>query len=147
MPGLDGDLPLRAPMSWTSTGGFTTQARRSAPSSPNAALNNVESQRADPDSILAFYKQMIGLRNIRPSIARGSFESSFADGHVLGYQRRLGTERTLVLINYGRVAKRVRVRGLAEGARLMPLHPAGGSRLRGSTVTLPPQLVQVFDLR
>ena len=107
----------------------------------------MQSQRADPNSLLNFYKQMIALRNTRPSIARGSFEHSFADGLVLGYQRRLGKELTLVLINYGREAKRVRVRGLAEGARLMPLHPTGGKGLRGPTVTLPPQSVQVFDLR
>jgi alpha-amylase len=144
--GITGDMPLRAPMSWTANGGFTT-GTPFRPTSPNAALNNVESQRADPNSILAFYKQMIALRNTRPSIARGSFEHSFADGLVLGYQRRLGNERTLVLINYGREAKRVRLRGVAERAALTPLHSTGAAAQRSPMITVAPRSVQVFDLR
>jgi alpha-amylase len=147
-PGITGDMPLRAPMSWTATGGFTTSATPFRPISPNVALNNVESQRADPNSILAFYKQMIALRNFRPSIARGAFEHSFADGLVLGYQRRLGKERTLVLINYGREARRVRIAGAAARAKLLPLYPALARGLpRARVVTSPPRSVQVFDLR
>jgi alpha-amylase len=145
-PGIGGDMTLRAPMSWTSDGGFTT-GTPFRPISPNTAQNNVESQRANPHSILAFYKQMIALRNTRPSIARGSFEHSFADGLVLGYQRRLGKERTLVLINHGREAKRVRLRGVANRATLAPLHPAGSDPQRGPSITVAPRSVQVFDLR
>jgi len=145
-PGISGDMTLRAPMSWTASGGFTT-GTPFRPIAPNAALNNVESQRADPNSILAFYKQMIALRNTRPSIAHGSFEHSFADGLVLGYQRRLGKERTLVLINYGREARRVRLRGVTERATLAALHPAGTKAQRGPAITVAPRSVQVFDLR
>lgn len=145
--GITGDMPLRAPMSWTPTGGFSTSAAPFRPVSPNVALNNAESQRADPNSIWNFYKQMIALRNTRTSIARGSFEYSFADGLVLGYQRQLGAERTLVLINYGREAKRLRLRGVGERATLTPLHPAGRSKRRGPLITVAPRSVQVFDLR
>jgi alpha-amylase len=144
--GLTDDMPNRAPMSWTAEGGFTT-GTPFRPVSPNAAMNNVQAQRADPNSLLQFYKQMIALRNTRPSIARGGFEHSFADGLVLGFQRRLGKERTLVLINYGREAKRLRVRGIDVRATLTPLHPAGGRAQRSATVTLPAQSVRVFDLR
>ena len=146
-PGIAGDMPLRAPMSWTPTGGFSTSATPFRPVSPNVALNNVESQRADPNSIWNFYKQMIALRNTRPSIARGSFEQAFADGLVLGYQRRLGQERTLVLINYGRETKRVRLRGVNDRATLAPLHPAAADSQRGPMITVAPRSVQVFDLR
>ena len=90
--------------------------------------------------------QMIALRNTRPSIARGSFEHSFADGLMLGYQRRLDKQRALVLINYGREAKRVRLRGVT-GTTLAPLHPAGMASLRGPVITVAPRSVQVFDLR
>ena len=37
---------------------------------------------------------------------------------MLGYQRTLGKERTLVLVNYGREAKQVRLRGVAARAML-----------------------------
>jgi glycosidase len=140
-PGMTGDLPIRAPMSWTPEGGFTT-GTPFRPTSPNAVTNNAQSQRADPDSIWHFYKAMLALRNARPSIARGTFEHSFADGLVLGFQRRLGRERTLVLINYGDAVRRVRVPGLAAGTRLRPLYPA-----HGTSLALPPRSVQVFDLR
>jgi alpha-amylase len=59
----------------------------------------------------------------------------------LGFQRRLGNERTLVLINYGSKPRTVQPAGLG-GARLVALHGGGGSPL-----TLPPQSVRVFDLR
>ena len=143
---LAADLPLRAPMSWTAQGGFTggTPFR---PHAPNLATHNAQAQRADRASIFHFYKALIGLRNQRPSIARGAFEHAFADGLVLGFQRALERERTLVLINYGTEARRVRVAGLFASSRLATLHPSRGSAQRGAFVTLPAQSVRVYDVR
>jgi alpha-amylase len=143
---LPADLPLRAPMSWTAQGGFTS-GTPFRPQAPNVATHNVAVQRADPDSILNFYKAMIGLRNARTSIARGTFEHSFADGPVLGFQRALERERTLVLINYGTEARRVRVAGLFASSRLAAVHPSKAPARRGAFVTLPPQSVRVYDVR
>ena len=42
------------------------------PVAPNVATHNVQTQRADPGSILNFYRAMLALRNTRASIARGS---------------------------------------------------------------------------
>jgi alpha-amylase len=141
VPGLEGDGPIRSPMSWTPAGGFTT-GKPFRPAAPNAATQNAESERARPDGIHAFYKAMLALRNNRPSIARGSFEHSFADGLVLGFQRRLGRETTLVLINYGTEAAAVTPPGL-QGTTLRPLYPAGAA----PTLRLPPLSVQVFDVK
>jgi alpha-amylase len=142
---LQGDLPLRAPMSWTAdaaTAGFTT-GTPFRPLAPNAATHHAAGQQRDPQSIRAFYRAMLALRNQRPSIARGSFEHAFADGLVLGFQRRLGRERTLVLINYGRSEATVAVPGLAPRQRLRALH--GAARI-GATATLPPRSVQVVAI-
>jgi len=142
---LKGDLPLRAPMSWTgdtARAGFTTGAPF-RPLAPNVSTHNAQSQQHDPQSIHAFYRSVLALRNTRPSIARGSFEHAFADGLVLGFQRRLGKERTLVLINYGRSEATVAVPGLAPRARLRTLH---GRARAGAKFTLPPQSVQVFAI-
>ena len=145
-PGLGGDMPIRAPMSWTPEGGFSRGAPF-RPHAPNVAMNNVQSQAADPGSILAFYKAMLALRNGRPSIARGRYEHAFADALVLGFQRSLGNERTLVLINYGREAARVAVPGLTGGASLRVLYPAGAATpTAGAAIELPPQSVRVFDI-
>jgi alpha-amylase len=131
-------------MSWTPdprTAGFT-RGTPFRPVAPNVATHNAQAQRADPGSILNFYRAMLALRNTRASIARGSFEQSFADGTVLGFQRVLGRERTLVLINFGTEARRVQVPGLRAGAGLRRLHGP-----RGTTQVLPPLSVRVYDVR
>jgi glycosidase len=155
VPGLAGDLPLRSPMSWTAdaaTAGFT-QGTPFRPLAPNVASHNLQAQQRDPGSIYNFYKAMIGLRNRLPSVARGSFEHGFAQGLVAGWQRRLGRERTLVLINYGSTPAPVRVPALPPGARLQSAHPAGGAlaaradRSGTASLVLAPQSVRVLVLR
>jgi glycosidase len=102
-PALDGDRKLRIPMSWTgdaATAGFTTGTPFRALAG-NVATHNVAAEMADPDSLLAFYRAMLALRNARPSIARGTYVAPFVRGQLMGFQRVVGTERTLVLINHG----------------------------------------------
>jgi glycosidase len=151
---LAGDLPLRCPMSWTgdaATAGFTT-GRPFRPVAPNVATHNVAAQQAGADSILAFYKAMLKLRNTWPSIARGSFEHSFADGLLLGYQRRWRDERTLVLINYADAPAAARVQALPAGALLDAAYPEGGAgavAMAAGEVMLevPAQSVRVYVVR
>jgi glycosidase len=145
-PGMTGDFPIRSPMSWTPTGGFTSGSQPFRPLAPNVATQNAHLQRLDPDSIFHFYKAMLALRNTRASIARGSYEHAFADGLVLGFQRALGTERTLVLINYGTQARRVTLPGVGNEAVLASLFPSNQPAERGAVVALAPQSVRVFDL-
>ena len=151
VPTLDGDLPLRAPLSWTAdprTAGFT-RGTPFRPIAPNAATQNVAAETKRPDSIYAFYKGMLALRNSWPSIARGSFEGSFAQGLVAGWQRAWNNERTLVLINYGTAAADVSVPSLPAGARLQPLYPRHALAARATAdgqaaLRLPAQAVQVY---
>lgn len=151
VPGLDGDEPLRAPMSWTAdprTAGFT-RGTPFRPVAPNVATQNVAAENARPDSILAFYRSMLKLRNGHPSIARGSFEGSFAQGLVAGWQRAWKDERTLTLINFGTASTQVAVPELPRGARLQPLYPAHALAAKAgadgaATLRLPAQAVQVY---
>ena len=127
MPGLPGDLPLRGPMSWgpdAATGSFTTGTPFRA-LAPNLATNNVQSQLADPASLLHFYKAMLTLRNTLPSIALGRQEHGFAQGLVAGWQRVHAGERTQVLINYGRELAQAEMANLPPGARLLSAFPEG----------------------
>jgi alpha-amylase len=145
---MRGDLPLRSPMSWShdpGTAGFTT-GTPFRPLAPNATSHNAQAQQSDPASIHAFYKAMLALRNTRASIARGSFERSFANGMLLGFERRLGREKTLVLINFGDTAATVDLRTpRSQSAR--SVYPAGSERRGlGPTVTVPPLSVQVLAL-
>jgi alpha-amylase len=129
VPDLPGDLPLRSPMSWSAdpaTAGFTT-GRPFRPLAPNAATHNVQSEAADPGSILNFYRQMLRLRNTLPSVARGSFEHSLAQGLVVGWQRHFDSERTVTLINFDSYPAGALMQDLPPGARLVSAHPAGGA--------------------
>jgi alpha-amylase len=152
---LQGDLPLRSPMSWapdTARAGFT-RGVPFRPTAPNVATHNVQvslqNQRSQPDSIFNFYKALIGLRNRWPSLARGSFEGAFAQDLVAGWQRAFEGERTLVLVNYGTSAASVQVPQLPAGARLVPLWPrwalgATATPQGQAQVRLPAQAVQVW---
>jgi glycosidase len=116
---------------------------------PNVATNNAQAQRADPGSIFNFYKAMLKLRNTRPSIARGSYEHSFAQGLVVGWQRATEAERTLVLINYGKEEAPTDVPGLVPRTRLLPLWPRTARAVSASgdgtaRLLAPAQSVQVY---
>ncbi|HEV7913759.1 MAG TPA: alpha-amylase family glycosyl hydrolase, partial [Albitalea sp.] len=127
---LSGDWKLRTPMSWTGdtgNGGFSTGAPFRELSA-NVAANNVAAQSADANSLLAHYKSLIALRKAYPSLAIGTYESAIAFGSVMSYQRNLGAERTLVVINYGTTASgSVALGQLPANAVLTRVWPAGGA--------------------
>jgi alpha-amylase len=149
---LGGDPRLRTPMSWaadTTRAGFTTATPYRALSA-NVGTNNVAAQATDGNSLLQHYKALIAVRNARPSVARGSYDASFAIGPIAGYQRVLGSERTLVVINFAngptgsfaidRLPARATLRQvLPAGGALTPVDGAGNARL-----DLPAQSVRVY---
>lgn len=146
---LEGDARLRIPMSWSNDAkGFTvgTPFRATA---DNIASQNVAMQLEKNDSILAFYKSMIGLRNQYPSIARGSYQKSFVEGDVLGFQRQFDFETTLVLINYGKATASIKIKNLEVGKSYSLVYPAAALEIvrdkKGiANITLPAQSVSVF---
>ncbi len=154
VPGMEGDFPIRSPMSWTGdarTGGFT-RGKPFRPIAPNVATQNLRAEQARPEGILAFYKAMLKLRNSHPSIARGSFEGSFAEGLVAGWQRAWQGERTLAVINYGTASAELQVPELPPGAALMPLWPRHALSAKAgadgrAALRLPAQAVQVYAVR
>jgi glycosidase len=151
---LSGDPKLRTPMSWagnTANAGFTTGAPYRSLSA-NVAGFNVAAQQADPDSLLAHYKQMLALRRANPSIARGSYDNVAVDGSVMSFERRLGSERTLVAINYGSSGATASLAGLPANATLASAHPAGAADAAAdasgqASVPLAAQSVRVFSVR
>ena len=151
---LSGDAALRTPMSWSanaSNAGFSTGTPYRALSA-NVASQNMAAQPADPASILAFYKAMLGLRNSLPALAQGTYEPAFANGAVLGYQRSFGGSKALVLINFGSATSTIAVSALPANAGLISAYPAGGSDAAANatglaSVTLTAQSVRVFSIR
>ena len=115
---LSGDAGIRTPMSWTADkNGFTSGTEFRSVAS-NIATQNVASQVGVAGSLHSFYKSLLKVRNDLPSIARGSYVAPFVSGQIMGYQRQLGTERVLVVINYGTAADNVTVTGLPANAAL-----------------------------
>ncbi len=151
VPGLSGDQPLRAPMSWApnpANAGFTS-GQPFRPVSPNVATHNAQTQARQPGSVHAFYKAMLALRNRHPSIAQGSFEHAQAQGLTLSWQRRLAAEHTVVAINYGTGLAEMAIPGLPAGARLQPLYPTHALPVRADAqgqaqVRLSAQRVHVY---
>lgn len=153
--GLEGDAPLRAPMSWTADqqgAGFTSGGKPFRPIAPNAARYNVAAQLADPQSLLSFYKSMLTLRNTLPSLASGSYDAPQVQGRVMAYRRTLGTETTLVVINYGTQPGRIALKTLPPRAVLAPAYPVAAkttvANARGAAgLVVPAQSVRVYTLR
>ncbi|MCC7051893.1 MAG: hypothetical protein IT355_01415 [Gemmatimonadaceae bacterium] len=144
------DESLRTPMSWTHGDhrpAFTTGTPFRGPS-VNAATHTVEAQRADPDSLLHFYRAMLALRR-RRSVATGGYGDVVVQGASLGFIRRAGAELTIVAINTGDTAVAVPMRGLAPGASYRALWPSEWLPLiadgdGAQTIVLRPQSLAVF---
>lgn len=154
VPGLEGDLPIRSPMSWTAepvNAGFTS-GTPFRPIAPNAALQNAAHERAKPDSIFAFYKTMLGLRNSYASLAQGNYHGVRSEGAAMVFQRTWGKETTLVAINYGSATAQFALPALSAKRGFKAVYPAGLPDLQVSAtgdaqMVLPPQTVQVFVTR
>jgi glycosidase len=129
--GLRGDRQLRTPMSWTNntaSGGFTSGIPFRA-MAENLETANVAAEQDDPDSLLNFYRAVIALRQSRPSLQTGSYQSASASGTLMTFTRALGQEKTIVVFNYARSDGTLRLSGLPGGATLHRLWPVDGSDL------------------
>ena len=149
--GLTGDWALRTPMSWTAqAAGFTSGVPFRALSA-NIASNHVQAQRGVDGSLHSFYKTMIGLRKRLPSLAQGDYSGAWAQGQAMGFQRSLGSERTMVLYNYGLNPQPVSLSGLAASSSWTAEYPVSTDVQVGSNgtlaLTLPPQSVTVYRQR
>ena len=127
--GLTGDPRLRSPMSWTaSAAGFTSGSPFRA-TAANIASFNAEAAAADPNSLLAFYKQMLALRKGSAALSGGAYDTATVSGHLYSFQRHAGTQNALVVLNYGTSGSMATLAGLPASATLTvaAAWPAGGS--------------------
>jgi alpha-glucosidase len=101
----DGRDGCRAPMPWTADGddevGHGWPVRPWLPFPANAGTHAAASQIGDPASMHSLYRQLLALRHERPVLRRGSIEFAPVDGDVIRYERRLGDQRVVVLVNVG----------------------------------------------
>lgn len=92
----------RTPMQWSNApnAGFT-EGEPWIPCNTNYETVNVERARADEDSVLHYYRDLIELRDERDVLVHGEFELLLPDHPaVFAYTRTLGDERGLVVLNF-----------------------------------------------
>lgn len=118
--GNSGDWALRAPMSWSKTGGFTTGTPFRSPAS-NVTTFNVADQQADSASLWHFYRELIAARKGLPALRHGNLELLRSDS-VLAYTRTYQGQSVLVVLNYGNQATSV---SLSLGKNQAMLSPVG----------------------
>lgn len=125
----------RAPMPWTGEpgAGFTT-GHPWLPLPPDWRTRNVAAQRADPSSVLAFYRALLALRRARPALHSGGLARvSTSTPGVLAFRRWTIDDRALVVLNLGR-------RDLAAILRLEG--PAGWRPALGTHGSNPPGIAR-----
>jgi len=116
--GRDGE---RTPMQWNAGkhAGFTTGTKPWLPIPPSAVKYNVETEKADPDSIFNMYKRLLLLRKEEPALRNGAYEAVGDDEHVFAFTRKASTEdggsTVVVALN------------MSGQARTIDLKPAGAS--------------------
>ncbi len=147
MSGAKPDEDLRRPMQWTSQqpgAGFTSaQPWRNPPG--DTSLINVQTQNADPDSLLNFYRQLIHLRATHPALRTGTTLLLETDTQRLYALLRYDQDEAfLILINshpkpltadlyalslpawdFGEISAMQSILG-AEEASLLQRNPSGG---------------------
>jgi glycosidase len=96
-PGLEGDPRLRVPMSWDATGFGEAKPFRAL--AGNVRTQNVEAESAREDSLLDWYRGLIGLRRSTPALLRGRLENGWQWQGGWAYSRELEGTHVLVMFN------------------------------------------------
>ncbi|OSZ69986.1 alpha-amylase [Sphingomonas sp. IBVSS2] len=102
-PGIGlGRDPVRTPMAWDASpnAGFSAAAPW-LPLHPDWRVRNVAAQRGDPASMWRLTQKLLALRHARPALALGDYRPVAAHGDLLAWERRLGHDRLLVVLNLG----------------------------------------------
>ena len=102
-PGIGlGRDPVRTPMAWDASrnAGFTS-AEPWLPLHADWAARNVAVEQADPGSLWRLTQRLLRLRRAHPALALGDWHPIDGEGDLLAYERRLGQERLLVVLNLG----------------------------------------------
>ena len=131
--GRDGS---RTPMPWRGDAphaGFTTGTPWLP--IPNAhCAASVAGQEADPASLLHAWRALVRWRKAHPALRCGTLARLALDQSLLGFERRHGDDRLLLLYNPAAEPARVR---LAQVPAVRPWH-AAGARIDGGDIVLGP---------
>lgn len=96
-------------MQWTAgTNAGFSKTKPWLPVPGSAKSHNVADETKDPNSLLSFYRQLLGLRHKEPALLDGEYLSlNDSDPNVLTYLRRYKDEAILVVLNMSAADQRV----------------------------------------
>jgi len=144
--GRDGE---RTPMQWTpgKDAGFSTAETTWLPIPPSYKTVNVEVETGKPDSLLTWYKELMGLREKNPALHSGAMTMLDAENaKVLSYSRKAADGKTVVVaLNFTGEPQEVKL-GVARVSTLMTDADALKSASAG-TMTLPPYGAWVGEVK
>lgn len=143
--GRDG---ARTPMQWSAApnGGFT-EGDPWLPVDASYLERNVESETADPESLLAWYRKLLALRRANPALREGSYRAIEAPHAVFAYLRETEGQRIVVALNFSARRRAVRLPepGGSGGWRcLLSTHAEAGTQAQGE-IPLAPHEATVFS--
>lgn len=98
----------RTPMQWTGGehGGFTEGTPWLAVN-PNCKTINVSAEEKNPDSILAFYKEMIRMRKASDALQWGDYRKLSSPKDVYIFERETKDEKVTVICNMGKKKRKI----------------------------------------
>jgi alpha-glucosidase len=144
--GRDGE---RTPMQWDASvnGGFSTAAPW-LPVPETAKTHNVAEEAKDPESVLAFYKQVLKLRHSNPALLDGSYVPiNESDQNVLSYLRTYKDQAVIVALNMSGAEQTLNIGMGQHGfSSTNSLIATGKSSVKGDVVTLEPYGVFIGQL-
>jgi alpha-glucosidase len=148
--GRDGE---RTPMQWNDTpnAGFTTGIPW-LPVPMSYQTHNVATEKADPNSILNFYKNLLAIRHANKALLDGDYVAlNQDDANVYSYLRRYKNQAVLVVLNMSENPQKVSFDLSSQGfgakqAKTLLSTTKAGSTQALSDVTLAPYTVFIGEV-
>jgi alpha-glucosidase len=134
-PSLGRD-PERTPMQWDGApgAGFTDAADAWLPIGPDAETVNVARQRADPDSLLSFYRRVIWYRKSSAGLTQGTYRSLDSAADTFVFLREAAEQRLLVALSF------------ADDARTLDVKDATGRVVLSTAAGIPSRIAGQLEL-
>ncbi|GAA0845271.1 alpha-amylase family glycosyl hydrolase [Paenibacillus glucanolyticus] len=149
MKGAKPDEQIREPMIWSNTGSDKGQTTwEPLKHNRGDAVQGVEQQMGDANSLLSRYRTLISWRNEMPALQNGTIESyTSGNAQVMAYVRRTNDNQALVVHNLSGKEQTVDVasRNGESGFSSLSRTTDDSAALNGSSLTLPPYTTVVME--
>ena len=141
--------PSRTPMQWDARihGGFS-EGEPWLPLHRGWPIRNVSNQMADGTSILMFYRELLELRKSRHTLQYGDWIPVITgENNILAYLRTSSEEQILIVLNFSRRSRRIRINHYMEGTVLISTNRSTSEKIRLTDLRLFPFESTILQIR